>query len=890
MKNVFDKIVKWSIYSLVFLMPLFFLGFTFEAFEFNKQFLLLFLVSLGLFAWFAKMVLIDKEIRFKRTPLDLPILAFLGVAVLSYIFSVDKGSSLFGFYGRFSGGLIGLLSCGFLYFLITNNVGLREIKGTVEEIKGKLEDVKGKLEDVKGAVRGVKGNGVTVTGLVKVFLWSVGGVVAMSYFSVLGLWQKLSLIIDNSLLSLPRVMMQSTFNPVSGSMEGLAVFLSVVAVFLVGLILTRGVKGTVKEIKGTVKEIKGTVKEIKGTVKEIKGKLEDVKGELRGDREEQKTQNPKPKIFFYGVLLVAIMGLLVVIDFVGAWIVLAVSLLLFVAFAMWKRFFKEDVNKLLLPIVLVIVAAVFMVFNPLQQGTVEDDKGAVGGIKGLERVVNMPQEQVLEQGMSWKIAGSAMTENVKSAFLGSGVGAFHYDFAKFKPVEFNESALWQLRFDRAGSHMAEILATMGVLGLLAWFFLIGIVGKSIKGKLEDVKGAIRGVKGLPMLMVFGALVVSQFVYYQNTVLMFVFWLVLGLVAVEWGAKGELREIKGTVKEIKGKLEDVKGAVRGIKGMVEDVKGKLGGVKGDLKFSFKDIPEVALIFNVVLILIGLGLAGMYFQMFKIYRADATFAQVSKPGVETEQRIQGLEKAVKLNPGQAQYKIILARVYLNQALEEMEKPIEKRDQNLISENVFQAIVYVKGEAGQGASELAPNQVAAWETMGMIYRDIRGVAAGAEEWAIKSFEKAIELEPTNPVLRTELGKLYVETNKARAEFEKAIELKPDYIDARLQIVFSYEREENFSEAIRRAEKVAISYPFNVEVLFQLGRLYFNNERVDEAISQFQKVVQILPSHSNALYSLGVAYESIGKKELALQMFQLVLEMNPSNEDVRAKVEELR
>ena len=110
MNTIFNRIIKLSICSLVFLLPLFFLPFSFEAFEFNKQYLLFFLVSLAFFSWLAKMVLVDKEIRFKRSPLDIFVLAFLFIAILSAVFSVDKSSSLFGFYGRFSDGLIGLLS------------------------------------------------------------------------------------------------------------------------------------------------------------------------------------------------------------------------------------------------------------------------------------------------------------------------------------------------------------------------------------------------------------------------------------------------------------------------------------------------------------------------------------------------------------------------------------------------------------------------------------------------------------------------------------------------------------------------------------------------------------------------------------------------------------
>src|SRR4030066_294543 len=37
-----NKIIRWSTYLLVFLLPLFFLPFSFEYFELNKQYLLLF--------------------------------------------------------------------------------------------------------------------------------------------------------------------------------------------------------------------------------------------------------------------------------------------------------------------------------------------------------------------------------------------------------------------------------------------------------------------------------------------------------------------------------------------------------------------------------------------------------------------------------------------------------------------------------------------------------------------------------------------------------------------------------------------------------------------------------------------------------------------------------
>ncbi|MDI6591858.1 MAG: tetratricopeptide repeat protein [Patescibacteria group bacterium] len=790
MERIFNKFIKFSIYFLVFFLPLFWLPFTFEAFEFNKQYLLLFLVSFIFFLWLAKMVLVDKEIRFRKTPLDIPVLIFLFLAILSAFFSVDKISSLFGFYGRFSDGLMGLLSLGILYFLITNNVTLGNSKSQVLNSK-QIPNPKSQIPNI------------TVKGIMKVFIWAVFFVILISYFSIFGVWGKL-----NNLISLPRAMLQRTFNPVAGSLEGLAVFLVIVTIFLIGKIL----------------------------VNETTSRLTS---------------------FFHWILLLAALGLLIIIDFARAWILILVTLIFFMGFALWKRIFRENVNRLLLPIFLIIIAFLFIALNPLkniQIGTLQ---------------FPLPQEQVLFQGASWKIAFRAVTENIKAGFLGSGIGTFHYDFAKFKPVELNQTWLWQIRFDRPGNHISEILGTMGFLGLISYLVLIGfflLISYFLATGYKKLKGDNTLIaQQLPLLITFLALVVTQFVYYQNTVLAFMFWLILGLSVVSWQKSSTTAEIQG-------------------------------GPSKEKIFSFKDFPELSLVFFTLLIILGFTILGIYFFTLKFYLADVKYAaSIQKP---VEERIDLLEKTINLNPHQPQYKTLLARLYLQLALSELAKPLAEQNQQTLSLYISRAITYVKGGKTngtyvKGATELAPNQVSAWETLGMIYREIHLVASGALEWGIKAFERAINLERTNPVLHTELGKLYLASGnlqKAREAFEKAKTFKPDYLDASIQIALLAERENKLEEAIREMERMSQDYPFNTEVLFQLGRLYFNNNQIDEAISQFKRVIDLMPNHSNAFYSLGVAYQRKGQKEEAISAFEKVLELNPNNLDVIQKLEELR
>ena len=81
-----NKIILWvSIFS-VGLIPLFFLPFTSEFYEFNKNIFLVFSVFILLVLWAIKMV-ITKQVIIKRTIFDLPVIAIAVAFILSTIFS-----------------------------------------------------------------------------------------------------------------------------------------------------------------------------------------------------------------------------------------------------------------------------------------------------------------------------------------------------------------------------------------------------------------------------------------------------------------------------------------------------------------------------------------------------------------------------------------------------------------------------------------------------------------------------------------------------------------------------------------------------------------------------------------------------------------------------------
>lgn len=71
-------------------------------------------------AWIWEMIS-KKTLILKSTPLDIPILLFLGANILSTIFSIDQHVSVWGYYSRSNGGLISIISYTILYFAFVSN-------------------------------------------------------------------------------------------------------------------------------------------------------------------------------------------------------------------------------------------------------------------------------------------------------------------------------------------------------------------------------------------------------------------------------------------------------------------------------------------------------------------------------------------------------------------------------------------------------------------------------------------------------------------------------------------------------------------------------------------------------------------------------------------------
>ncbi len=128
--QICERIIEYGFYLLFFLVPLIISPWNYELFEFNKMMLVYLFTTVIVAAWLIKMV-VQRKILFRRTVMDIPLILFLGSQIMATIYSIDRHTSLWGYYSRFNGGLFSTISYLLLYWAYVSNIDIEKTKRTL---------------------------------------------------------------------------------------------------------------------------------------------------------------------------------------------------------------------------------------------------------------------------------------------------------------------------------------------------------------------------------------------------------------------------------------------------------------------------------------------------------------------------------------------------------------------------------------------------------------------------------------------------------------------------------------------------------------------------------------------------------------------------------------
>lgn len=130
LSSVLAKVNIYVIYGLALLLPIFFTPLTSEFYDTAKMLLTGFAVLVLLLVWGLRLIT-ENKIAIVRTPLDLLLILFVVVAVLSTVLSTSPYLSLYGQLPRVYGSLLSQVIIILLYFMVVSNLkSLRQVTTT----------------------------------------------------------------------------------------------------------------------------------------------------------------------------------------------------------------------------------------------------------------------------------------------------------------------------------------------------------------------------------------------------------------------------------------------------------------------------------------------------------------------------------------------------------------------------------------------------------------------------------------------------------------------------------------------------------------------------------------------------------------------------------------
>ena len=535
------------------------------------------------------------------------------------------------------------------------------------------------------------------------------------------------------------------------------------------------------------------------------------------------------KVLFLVSVIISL-AVLLVINFWVAWIVILAGMMVILVFGIARR---EEFKAawLTIPMAFLVLSLFFGVFKI--------------GIPGLPPT---PLEISPSQGASIDIAKEVLKEK---PILGTGPGTFVYDYSKFKPESINQTAFWAVRFSSSASDILDKLASQGILGFISFLAVLGMLfGLGLKKLVKKEKMELYDwLLSLGIFSGWLSIVIGLFLYPANLSLSFIFWILTACFIVLMDSRVKNWELKPA---------------------------SMASIGASFLF-------------IIILIFGIGL---FFMEGQRYIAEVRYLQGITAWQEgkNDQALTYLLSAISHSGGsQDNYWRDLSQVYLLRIQEEIQKGLTPEE----TAKVVSPLISNSVNSTKAATDIAPKNVANWSVRGFVYRQMVNVLDGAGEWAIKSYEEALKLEPTNPYILTELGQIYSnkdEKDKAREQFQKALSLKSDYAPARFQIALIYIGENKIDEAIAEMENAKRESPLDVGVAFQLGLLYYNDGKLSQAKAEFERAVSLSEDYSNARYFLGLIYDKEGNKTKVIEQFEKIEKLNPENEEVKKILVNLR
>lgn len=365
-----------------------------------------------------------------------------------------------------------------------------------------------------------------------------------------------------------------------------------------------------------------------------------------------------------------------------------------------------------------------------------------------------PVIALLPYTASWSITVDIM-KNWRTALLGTGPETYLTTFTRLRPQYLNmDKTLWNLRFGESGSYLLTLITTTGILGGLAFALaLLRPIFISLKHKKQIMEEptmvflTIITVASFIVFLLFPAGITSVTLVFASLIGLTVAYKILGFK---------------NVKDISFSLSSTTEHTENYSEITTDA---------DLSLVKAFLPWVTTVLSVTLVALYWYFAIPAYQASVAIKQASDMVQSNTVGSFMKQA-----EAVKLDKYNPNYQTILSQTYQSVAKYYLDKKDKTEEDKKNAIDSMQRAV----DAGRSAALLDPYNVNSYENLAGIYQSFIGNADGAQDYAVSHLAQAVQLDPTNPRLRLQLGILFFnlgDSDQATRLISQAIELKGDW-----------------------------------------------------------------------------------------------------------------
>lgn len=409
---------------------------------------------------------------------------------------------------------------------------------------------------------------------------------------------------------------------------------------------------------------------------------------------------------------------------------------------------------------------------------------------------NFPREIQLGFVDSWKISVSAFRD---LPFWGTGPGTYAFDFTNYKPIEFNNSKYWNLRFDSAFNEYLQVLATLGGVGILALLSLtilfISAALPVIARSAEDSSLVARNDKEKVALAISGLIFFILLALHVSTLSLWVIGLLILASFMAANVSEHTQRDRFNQSNIKDTFLRIAGNITGAEASRETVK-------------IDALPGILLTASLIIVLAGAYFGGK-FVLADYYHRLALNAVSQNQGIIA---YNNLVLAEKLNPYNDTYRTDLAQTNfaLANAIAAAKAPSEASPAGSLTDQDKQNIQMLLQQSiaeAKTAVTLSPKSAINWEILALLYRQIAGVAQNALIFSLDAYGRAIFQDPLNPNLRLNVGGVYYAVKNydtAIRFFTDSINIKPDFANGYYNLSVALRDKGDLANAETVAEKL--------------------------------------------------------------------------------------